>query len=337
LADDYDQFAPELVPKAREIVANSSANKDESFFVNTLSRVFDECHRVLKDDGEMIFTYHHNENEAWSVILEALVDSGFTIAGAYPVQSEMPNNPHISDLDNAEYDILIFANKEQVDERTSLADLERDLFFDLEDIAVEEQTRHVNLSKADLGVILRGKCLYYYSRHYPDVYDDGERVGIDEALATVDDIIEEVLEGTTSLPASLDNLSRAYAAFRQRGAESYGDLNKQLLAKNLEFAEFESERLVKDENGEKKPVTASERVHHIERKLNDDGQTADSLLAIDKVQYLYHRYVTDQDVRQFLREWQSDDLRRLATFMTEVSGDERYENVLEMTTSIDQF
>jgi adenine-specific DNA methylase len=111
LKGTYSEFEPELVPKAREIVSNKQANKDEEFFVNALTNVFAECHRVLKDDGELIFTYHHNENEAWSVILEAIIESGFTIGGAYPVQSEKGNSTHIEDLDNAEYDILLFGNK----------------------------------------------------------------------------------------------------------------------------------------------------------------------------------------------------------------------------------
>jgi adenine-specific DNA methylase len=339
LADDYDQFAPELVPKAREIVANSSANKDESFFVESLSNVFSECHRVLREDGEMVFTYHHNENEAWSVILAALVDSGFTITGAYPVQSEMPNNPHISELDNAEYDILIYANKEQVDERTTLTELKRDLFFELQEMAREERARHEGLSKADLGVILRGKCLYYYSRHYPEVYDDGERAGIDDALATVDEIIEQVLEGSVDLPNSIDTISEAYAAFVARGPESYDELNKQLLSKNLGLDDFADERLVKDADGQKVPVPADERVHHVERKLNDNGDdrrlAGDELLDVDKVHYLYHRYVTDQNTAEFLREWRSDDLTDLAEFLADATGDERYENVMEM--SLEQF
>ena len=337
LADDYEEFRPELVPKAREIVANNSANKDESFFVESLSNVFSECHRVLKDDGEMVFTYHHNENEAWSVILAALVDSGFTITGAYPVQSEMPNNPHISELDNAEYDILVYANKERVDERTTLSELQRDLFFELQEMADEEQARHDDLSKADLGVILRGKCLYYYSRHYPEVYDDGERAGIDDALATVDGVIEQVLSGAVDLPSSIDTTSEAFAAFVDRGPEPYDALNKQLLAKNLSLADFEDERLVRDVDGRKVPVPADERVDHVERKLHADGDDlgADNLLDVDKVHYLHHRYVTDQNTVEFLREWRSDDLVALAEFLADATGDERYENVMAM--SLEQF
>ncbi|MDL0122724.1 DUF1156 domain-containing protein [Halobacterium salinarum] len=331
LQDEYEEFEPDLVPKAREIVANSSANKGEDFFVESLTNVFSEAHRVLKQDGELIFTYHHNENEAWSVILEAIIESGFTVAGAYPVQSEMPNNPHISDLDNAEYDILIFANKENTDEDITLEELRQDLYFELQDMIAEERERHENLSTADLGVILRGKSMYYYSKHYPNVYTDDEQVGIEEVLDTVDDVIEQALEGSVSLPQSIDPITQAYAAFYQRGSEDYDDLNKHLLAKNLNVSDLEDEKLVKGPRDKKEPMTADERISYIEGKLNSNGDNGHDLLDIDRVQYLYHLYKTDQNTTEYLKEWKSDDLEDLAEFMADVSGDERYENVMDMT------
>lgn len=335
LHEEYEEFKPELVPKAREIVANSSANKDKEFFVESLANVFSESHRVLKQDGEMVFTYHHNENEAWSVILAALIKSGFTVTGAYPVQSEMPNNPHISELDNAEYDILVYANKEKINEEITLPELQQNLFFELQEMATEERERHTDLSKADLGVILRGKCMYYYSRHYPNVYAEGEQVGIDEALDTVDSVIEQVLEGSVNLPQSIDPLTQAYAAFYQRGSEEYDDLNKHLLAKNLNVSDLEDEKLVKGPRDRKEPVTADERVNYIKGKLNKNGKGTDALLDIDKVQYLYHLYKTDQNTVEYLKEWKSDDLAELADFMADETDDERYENVMEM--GIQQF
>lgn len=332
LQDEYDEFEPELVPKAREIVANDNENKDEEFFVKSLANVFSECHRVLENDGEMIFTYHHNENEAWAVILEALIESGFTVTGAYPVQSEMPNSPHISELDNAEYDILIFANKEDADDSITLTELEENLHFELQDMAAEERKRHESLSAADLGVILRGKCMYYYSKHYPKVYSDGEQVSVREALDTVDERIEETIQGTVDLPQALDPLTHAYAAFCQRGTEDYDTLNKHLLAKNLNVSDLEDEELVKGPRDQKKPVTADERIPHIETKLNGGGG---DLLAIDKVQYLYHLYKTDQNTREYLKDWKSDDLEELAKFIAGITGDDRHENVMEM--SLTQF
>ncbi len=333
LKEDYSEFEPELVPKAREIVANKNSGKSEQFFINSLSNVFSECHRVLKDDGEMVFTYHHNKNEAWSVILQAIVDSGFTVTAAYPVQSERSNNPHITDLDNAEYDILIFTNKEDAADETTLDELRQDLFFELQDIAETERSRHDSLSQADLGVILRGKCMYYYSKHYPNVYSDGEVVGIDEALDTVDSVIEQVLEGSVNLPASIDSLTQAYAAFCQRGSESFDELNKILLGKNLNVSDLEDEKLVKGAHNKKEPVSADERVRYIERKLNKNGSDGETLLDIDKVQYLYHLYKTDQNTAEYLKDWKSDDRQGLAEFMAEVTGDERYESVMEMSLS----
>jgi len=332
LTEEYDEFEPDLVPKAREIVAKRKGPKDEEFFIDSLINAFQECNRVLKDDGEMVFTYHHNENEAWAVILESLIKSGFTITGAYPVQSEMPNSSHISDLDNAEYDIIIFANKEDADEDLSITELRENLHFELQDMAAKERKRHKNLSAADLGVILRGKCMYYYSKHYPKVYSEGEQVTVDEALDTVDDLIQQTLEGTVDLPSALDPLTHAYAAFRQRGLEDFDTLNKHLLARNLNVSDLEDEELVKGPRDRKEPITADERIPHIETKLNGGGG---DLLAIDKVQYLYHLYKTDQNTREYLKDWKSDDLQELAEFMTGVTGDDRYENVMEM--SLTQF
>ncbi|MFB6187960.1 MAG: DNA methyltransferase, partial [Halobacteriaceae archaeon] len=320
LQDEYEEFEPELVPKAREIVANSSANKGEDFFVQSLTNVFNESYRVLKPDGEMIFTYHHNENEAWTVILEAIIESGFTIAGAYPVQSEMPTNPQISDFDSAEYDILIFANKEDADEDITLEELRQNLYFELQDMIAEERRRHENLSTADLGVILRGKCMYYYSKHYPNVYAEGDRVGINEALNTVDEVIEQILEGTPDLPQSIDPITQAYAAFYRRGSEGYDDLNKHLLAKNLNVSDLEDEKLVKGPRDKKEPMTADERITFIESKLNKNGNGEADLLDIDKVQYLYHLYKTDQNTAEYLKEWKSDDLEDLGEFMADVTG-----------------
>ena len=330
LKGEYSEFKPKLVPKAREIVSNKQANKDEEFFVNSLTNVFAECHRVLKDDGQLIFTYHHNENEAWSVILEAIIESGFTIGGAYPVQSEKSNSTHIENLDNAEYDILIFANKDRSSEEITLTELRQNLFFELQDMAAEEQERHEELSKADLGVILRGKCMYYYSRHYPNVYSEGEQVGIGEALNTVDSIIIQVIDSSVNLSQEIGPITQAYAAFYQRGTEGYDDLNKHLLAKNLNVGDLEDEKLVKGPRNKKEPVTADERITFIEGKLNKNGKGGDELLDIDKVQYLYHLYKTDQNTVEYLKEWKTEELEELANFMADVTGDERYENVMEM-------
>lgn len=332
LKDDYDEFQPELVPKAREIVANDKTGKNEEFFIEALGNVFSECYRVLAPEGEMVFTYHHNKNEAWSVILDAIIESGFTVTGAYPVQSETDNNMHITDLDNTEYDILIFCNKEETDEEITLSELREDLYFEVQDMIEEERERHSNLSPADLGVVLRGKCMYYYSKHYPQVFAGGKQVTVEEALNTVDDVIEQVVEGTVDLPPTLDQISRSYAGLVERGSESYDDLNKQLMTKGLNVGDLEAEQLVTGPRTDKEPVPSEERIEYIEAKLDGHGPDDDGehLLDMDKVHYLSHLYRTEQNTIEYLKAWKSDELEELADHLADSTGDDTYKQVMEM-------
>jgi hypothetical protein len=172
--------------------------------------------------------------------------------------------------------------------------------------------------------------MYYYSKHYPEVYAEGEEADISDALETVDAVIEQILQGAVNLPQAIDPLTQAYAALYQRGTEDYDQLNKHLLAKNLNVSDLEDEKLVKGPRDAKEPVTADERINYIEGKLNKNGKGSDSLLDIDKVHYLYHLYKSDQNTVEYLKEWKTDDLQELANLMTDVTEDERYESVMEM-------
>jgi hypothetical protein len=49
-------------------------------------------------------------------------------------------------------------------------------------------------------VIARGKCLELYSKHYPNVIKDGEKVGILEALHEVNSKVEKLLKEHIIMP-----------------------------------------------------------------------------------------------------------------------------------------
>ena len=332
LKDEYDEFTPEHVPSSREIVANDTVNKDEEFFINSLSNVFSECYRVLKEDGEMVFTYHHTSSDAWTAIISALVNSGFTVTGAYPVLSELPNNPAIGDLNNTEYDIIITANKEEVDGETTLQELKQTLYFDVQDWLEEERQAHRNLSVADLGVVPRGRCLYHFSKYHPDIYHEEEQVNVEEALQAADDVISQVLESIVDLPSSVDPISRAFVGHLNRvedgtGTETFDELRKHLMPHNLNVEDLEDERLIKGSRENKQPVRPEERAEYISEKLQRNGNIKD----IDKIQYLYHLFMTDQDVAEYLRRWKNDDLDQLADKIGEITGDEAYSQMMNLT------
>jgi len=76
-------------------MSDSSRRKEEvqdnnsNAFLEKLTAVFLECNRVLKNDGLMIFTFHHSTLQGWNAIGQSIHDSGFTVVKTYPVKSEM--------------------------------------------------------------------------------------------------------------------------------------------------------------------------------------------------------------------------------------------------------
>lgn len=64
-------------------------NTDAGTFSNRLKSVFRECNRILKEDGLLVFTYHHSRLEGWTAVYKAVREAGFYITQAHPVKAEM--------------------------------------------------------------------------------------------------------------------------------------------------------------------------------------------------------------------------------------------------------
>lgn len=62
---------------------------DAAVFAERLQGVWRECHRVLKREGLLVFSYHHSRADGWRCVLEALGGAGFVIVAAHPMKAEM--------------------------------------------------------------------------------------------------------------------------------------------------------------------------------------------------------------------------------------------------------
>jgi putative DNA methylase len=69
---------------------------DQSVVVyrDRLQRIFCECHRVLKQDGIMVFTYHHKSPVAWCALGEVLARSGLKCTAVLPLRGEGQGGLH---------------------------------------------------------------------------------------------------------------------------------------------------------------------------------------------------------------------------------------------------
>ena len=64
-------------------------DEDPVHFTKKLQAVFYECRQILKDNGLLIFTYHHSKKEGWRSVAKAILGGGFFVVNSHPVKSEM--------------------------------------------------------------------------------------------------------------------------------------------------------------------------------------------------------------------------------------------------------
>ena len=87
---------------------------DAQEFESRLSRVWTECHRVLKKDGVLVFTYHHSRADGWGAVLNSLKTARFRLVRTHPVKSEMSGaTPKHQAKEPIDLDIILVCRKEE--------------------------------------------------------------------------------------------------------------------------------------------------------------------------------------------------------------------------------
>lgn len=112
LFDLGKEFSSNYVPMEHEAIVNVGQGKTDEDYYRLLQSVFSESHRVLKDDGLLMFTFHHSKSQAWWTLLFALRDSGFVIDDFFPITSEYKVNPHVRGKDALDVDLIIVCKKQ---------------------------------------------------------------------------------------------------------------------------------------------------------------------------------------------------------------------------------
>ncbi len=89
-------------------------DSDVEEFAAKLQSVYRECHRVLKNDGLFVFTYHHSRDVAWKALTDAILGSGFLVVNSHPVKAEMSvATPKSQAKEPIQLDIVIVCRKSQ--------------------------------------------------------------------------------------------------------------------------------------------------------------------------------------------------------------------------------
>lgn len=140
-------------------VQDSKANT----FGEKLCAVFLNCNRILKDDGRLIFTYHHSRKDGWLPVYHAITQAGFQIEETMLVKAEMAVSVAImSAKEPINYD-LVFICKKYVDS-TPAVEYSESMLEQIKVHIKKFTDAGLKLSTGDKMMLIYGKVLELMSK-----------------------------------------------------------------------------------------------------------------------------------------------------------------------------
>jgi len=331
LKNRYSWFKAETTRNKREIIKNEVQNKNEDFFLRGVKRVFNESNKILKEEGMFVFTFHHQETEAWAAMLRPILESGLYVKSIYPIQSENRGGLRIVGKKAIQYDTIIVCRK-RISEPSEVSwnSLKIQIYGETKKMIERLLKTRPHLGEGDVKIIAMGKGLELYSKHYPKVlFKDGYLEPRDATFLMdemVDQIIGEVKE--SELPSGLDDISKIYVGYLLgESYVEYDSLNKILRSRTFDISLLEREKLIeKDKKNQYKVGGAAKRSSFISEKIENNGD----LLYIDKIHHLLYLYRRGKPIMHLIGKWKDETLSRTLSIYCEKIKDEDCKKVHEM-------
>ncbi len=160
----WQQLEPSPFTQSRHSTRHPAEVQDVSAdqFAAKLRSVFQECCRILREDGLMAFTYHHSRSEGWLSLADAVLSAGFSVLNCHPVKSEMSvAAPKAQAKEPIQIDVVLICRKKALDPRSKTS--AAGAFSKAVNRAVIKAKRlkrvGIDLSRSDKRVILIGQFL----------------------------------------------------------------------------------------------------------------------------------------------------------------------------------
>ena len=112
LSDAHPEFRPETTRTAGELTGNGTAGRGLAGFTDGLSAVFSTFARALKPGAPFVFTFHHNDPQAYVPLVVAALDAGLTCTAVLPAAAEMAASLHIAGTSSSVLDSVFVCRRE---------------------------------------------------------------------------------------------------------------------------------------------------------------------------------------------------------------------------------
>jgi putative DNA methylase len=141
---------PSRVGNPSELTGNETLGRDIEHFTQGLAEIFLHYSRALKENAPLVFTYHHNDPDAYVPIVVAILDAGLDCTATLPAVAEMSASLHILGTGSSFLDTVFVCRETATNKRGF--DWKRQLRKDARDM----RRAGVSLSKGDLRCLLAG-------------------------------------------------------------------------------------------------------------------------------------------------------------------------------------
>ncbi|BDG25201.1 DUF1156 domain-containing protein [Thermus thermophilus] len=310
LRDTYpDLFRTLLTPKEEELIADphrqGGPDAARRHFEEGMRRVFRNLRARAHPDYPLTLYYAFKQQEVeedeegeteavastgWETFLQGLVEEGFQVVATWPMRTERSNRPRGQGSNAlASSIVLVCRPRPEGAPRASRQEFLRALRAELPK-ALEDLTRG-SIPPVDLAQSAIGPGMAVFSRYSAVVEPDGRPLSVREALALINQVLDEFL---AEEEAELDAPSRFALAWYEQygyGEGPFGDAETLAKAKNVAVSALEEGGILLARGGkvrlfrpEEYPedwdpkadrrLSAWEAAHHLIRLLEREGEGA---------------------------------------------------------------
>ena len=196
-------FMSELCETGEEAVVNVTRHRTEgesaagarqeanTFYQQMMTDVFEECHRVLRENGVLTVMFTHKKQEAWSALFGSLIEAGFMITATWPVQTESQHSLHQARKNAAQSTVLLTARKR--DPEAGIGIYDETLLHEVRKIAQEKaaQLAAEGLNAVDQLVGAFGPAMQAFTRYLEVYTDTGVKVEVKKAIQDAADAVAD--------------------------------------------------------------------------------------------------------------------------------------------------
>lgn len=192
-----------------------------------------------------------------------------------------------------------------------------------------------NISPEDVFIIVMGKALAVYSRHYPKVMREGKQVSLEEAIEDIEALVDEQIDAYYGMivPTWLDPVSRIYCqTLAHRPAVTRDALVKVCRTRNIDFSVFIDRHFIKQEkSGVFKVLKPSERKEYLEGIWGGKARARGGVepLPIDRAHWLHIAWESGKPVDEVAREVYIRGLEEVCDALAKITRDQTYSKIAE--------